>query len=236
MDEKEIFKMFDYVDEDVKNTVNTNENCGEFIPAAYSSNTEYISRFICENFGISKPDVFMDLIPEVIHVDVFCAHPTEEKPYYVIMTSGLSEYAMKCEKNEDSRCELMMLLPKDWNIQSTASTLWNWPISVLKQAARCTYTSDEALYEYSCFKFEPFAENTELCALLSVRPTDEKLRFITGADGAVINVYIAVPIYREELDFTAANGAEALLEKIFGTVNIPDSAYVIDTDRINSCI
>ncbi|MBQ8825705.1 MAG: suppressor of fused domain protein [Oscillospiraceae bacterium] len=247
MDEKDIFKMFDYIAEEIKNNGIGHEDGGEYILPADSLNTEHISDFICENFGVDNPDVFHELLSAIVHIDVFCALPSEEKPYYTLITSGMSDLPMTFGDNVDKtyaedncRCELMMLLPREWNIKSTASTLWNWPINILKSAARYPHGSKTWIGEWHDIQFtdpiEPFAENTQLCALLFVRPTDEKLRYITGENGMKINVYIAVPIYKEEMEFKLENGAEALLEKIFGTGEIPDSAYVIDINRKNACI
>ncbi|MBQ8780099.1 MAG: suppressor of fused domain protein [Oscillospiraceae bacterium] len=247
MDEKDIFKMFDYIAEDVKNNFDDSAVGGEYILPADSLNTEHISDFICENFGVINPDVFHELISEIIHVDVFCVPPSEEKPYHVLMTSGMSDLPMTFRENiskeyteNNCRCELMMLLPKEWNIKSTASTLWNWPINVLKMTARYPHGDKTWIGEWHDIQFtdpaEPFAENTELCALLFVRPTDEKLRFITGENGMKINVYIAVPIYKEELEFKLEHGAEALIEKLFGTEAVSDSNFVVDIDRKNVCI
>lgn len=247
MDEKDIFKMFGYIAEELKNNTESSENGGEYIPLADSLNTEHISDFIRENFGVDNPDVFHELLSAIIHIDVFCAPPSEEKPYYTLITSGMSDLPMtfgdhvdKAYAENNARCELMMLLPKEWNIKSTASTLWNWPINILKSSARYPHGSKTWIGEWHDIQFtdpaEPFAENTQLCALLFVRPTNEKLRFITGENGMKINVYITVPIYKEEMEFKLEHGAEALLEKLFGTEEVPDSAYIVDINRKNVCI
>lgn len=247
MDEKDIFKMFDYIAEDVKNDSDDSSVGGEYISAADSLNTEHISNFICKYFGVAKPDVFNELISEIIHVDVFCVPPTEEKPYHTLMTSGMSALPMTFTDDisreyaeNNCRCELMMLLPKEWNIKSTASTLWNWPINVLKMSARYPHSEKTWIGERHDIKFtepvEPFAENTELCALMFIRPADEKLRYITGEGDMKINIYIAVPLYKEELEFKLEHGTEALLEKLFGSGEISDSAFVVDINRKNVCI
>ena len=247
MDEKDIFKMFDYIADEIKNGSNDFEDEEDYILPADSINTEHISDFICKNFKVSNPDVFHELLSQIIHVDVFCVAPTKEKPYYVLMTSGMSDLPMtfndSIDKNyaeNNCRCELMMLLPKEWNIKSTASTLWNWPINILKSSARYPHGSKTWIGEWHDIQFtdpiEPFAENTKLCALLFVRPSDENLRYISGEDGMKINVYIAVPIYKEEMEFKLEHGAEALLERLFGTGEVPDSSYVIDINRKNVCI
>ena len=247
MDEKDIFKMFDYIAEDEENSSDDSTVGGEYISLADSLNTEHISNFICEYFGVENPDVCHELISEIIHVDVFCVPPTEEKPYHTLITSGMSDLPMTFSDSisreyaeNNSRCELMMLLPKEWNIKSTASTLWNWPINVLKMTARYPHCDKTWIGEWHDIQFtapaESFAENTKLCALIFIRPADEKLRFITGENGMKINVYIAIPLYKEELEFKLEHGAEALLEKLFGTGEISDSAFIVDINRKNVCI
>ena len=237
MDEKDIFEMFDYVADDDKNNGSGAESGGQYISPAESLNTEYIGRFIEENFCEDNPHVFNELLSQTVHLDVFCVPPSEDRDYGILLTSGMSDLPMNTDNNEDSRAELMMLLPEEWNINSTASTLWNWPMQYLKKAARYPHINKTSVSCCGDMNFnEPFAENTGFCALVFVRPTEEALRVICGSDGMKINVYVAVPIYKEELEFKAEHGAQALIEKIYGTEEIPLSGYVVDINRKNSCI
>lgn len=74
-------------------------------------------------------------------VDVLVVPPTDERPFYVLVTRGLSEMHMNVHplaKHSPSRIELVICLPKTWEVSLEAfrkSEQYFWPVRQLKRHA-----------------------------------------------------------------------------------------------------
>ena len=72
-------------------------------------------------FGNYK-NVFHEIASPDIHLDVCIVEPTEEDPYYKLVTMGAGAYKMaipeKWQKYQLDYAEYVIYLPKDWNINS----------------------------------------------------------------------------------------------------------------------
>ena len=84
----------------------------------------------------------------------------------------------------------------------------------------------------------PFAENTELCAMMLLTPwlffpgTEEALCPLPG--GKSVRFYQMIPIYQEELDLKLRDGAQALLKQM-ERQRVLDRAAILDPNRPNAC-
>ena len=90
---------------------------------------------------IGKIDgVYHEILSDLIHLDVLCVPATPERPYQVILTSGVSDLPMNVpEGMEDfNRVELMMALPPKWPLMQKAFDDENnyWPVRWLKMIGR----------------------------------------------------------------------------------------------------
>jgi hypothetical protein len=76
---------------------------------------ELISEHIEKHLG-TPATVFHELISDLVHIDVHIVAPTEERPFYSLITSGMSDKPMNApEGAEEFRyAELMICLPADW--------------------------------------------------------------------------------------------------------------------------
>ncbi|MBQ2824229.1 MAG: suppressor of fused domain protein [Oscillospiraceae bacterium] len=247
-DKEKLDDLFGKLAEGIKDGKISPEDFRTLFMPADSLNTEHIEDFLDTNFPDDNGRVLHEMLSEKIHLDVFYRNPAENRPYYVLMTSGMSDLPMTFDEDcgdefikDHSRAELMMFLPPDWDMDSK-DECWFWPIRALKASARFPHLCDTWIGHGHDIQFtepcEPFADNTKLCSMLFTRPHDEKLRFIEGEDGEKINIYVAVPIYEEEMNFKIPleNGGDALLEKLFGTGEIPVERYVVDINRKNVCL
>ncbi|MGN0696166.1 MAG: suppressor of fused domain protein [Oscillospiraceae bacterium] len=219
---------------------------------AESLNTDYIGDFLDEQFPGGEVRVFHELLSERVHIDVFIKEPAEDRQFYVLMTSGMSDLPMTVpesfsdeQKAKYERAELMMFLPKDWHFhdEEAKDEKWYWCIRALKTAARYPHLCGSWIAHGHDIQFtepvEPFAENTKLCALIFAYPLEERLRYITGQDGMRINVYMAVPIYEEEMNYKLSieeDGGTALLVKLFPKDETPLEDFVVDINRKNCCL
>lgn len=104
-------------------------------PDMSGSSLEAIEAHIKAHAG--KVDtVWHEILSDIVHIDVHVVKPTADRPYYTLITSGMSDLPMKApEKVGDCRfAELMICLPADWPMTQEA---WNdprhyWPIRALK--------------------------------------------------------------------------------------------------------
>lgn len=106
---------------------------------------EAIDAHIAAHIGPVR-SVYHELISPLVHVDVHVIAPTEARPCWVLVTSGMSDLPMKVpEAAADKRyAELMVCLPKDWPIPADGAAVGvgeaedpsYWPVRCLKFLAR----------------------------------------------------------------------------------------------------
>ena len=214
----------------------------ETIPQYYYTEKEMekVSAYIELQYG-GYEIVAHEVVSPDIHCDIVIVPPTQEQPYYKLITMGAGAYKMNIPKELKSevcdRAEYVIFLPKDWDLESQEEKDY-WPIRMLKTIARLTVNTDDWLCNTHTIQLtqdgSPVAENTGFnsCALL----------FSTGKDGQKVNplkmgffgkkvaFYQLYPLYPEELEFKLRNSIGELLDKI-GT----DENLIIDIHRKNYC-
>jgi hypothetical protein len=185
--------------------------------------------------------VFHELISDKVHLDVHVVEPGEGRPFYTLVTSGMSERPMTMPPDSVSPpfAELVVCLPPDWKVSQEAFADENnyWPVRWLKTIARLPHDYRTWLgYGHTVPHGdppEPYAENTRFCCLLLLRPTKFGADFhiLEGPDGKRTAFYVLVPLYPEEVTFKLAKGTEPL-EELFRTHGVTE---VIDLTRVNVC-
>ncbi len=180
-----------------------------------------LDEFICDMFGSYK-NVFHELVSPDIHLDVCIVDPTEEDPYYKLVTMGAGAYAMDIPEKWRGygleRAEYVIYLPKDWDLGSSAEEDY-WPIRTLKNTARLPILCNTWLgYGHTVQSDEdgsPYASNTGFNSIVLKFGENRKgdVRLILP-NGKTVNFYEIVPLYPEELAYKMENGADALFEKM----------------------
>lgn len=176
--------------------------------------------FIQENFGEFE-QVFHEIVSPDIHLDVIIVPPTEEAPFYKLITMGMGAFAMNVPANlkeyELEHAELILYLPKDWNIQSPDEKDY-WPLRYLKILGRLPIENNTWLgfghTLHGDAEQRPFAENTGLNSILLLNGTNlkyEKLNLHLSS-GKKINFYQIFPLYQEELEYKMQHSVGELLE------------------------
>lgn len=195
--------------------------------------------YIQENFGEYK-EVLHEIISPDIHLDIIVVPPTDEDPYYKLITMGVGAYAMNIPENlrgeELEHMELVLYLPKTWDIKSSDEKDY-WPIRYLKILGRLPINMDTWLgFGHTIHGNEdmtPFAENTELNSFVLLTACNlmyERLD-LTLSSGKKINFYQMFPLYQEELDYKLENGLDALLDLFDDEDILP----VLNIKRHNYC-
>jgi predicted Zn finger-like uncharacterized protein len=179
-----------------------------------------------------------EILSEFVHVDVHLVAPTEEKPYWTLITSGMSNLPMAIPEGAEAPrfAEVMISLPPDWPIHSKDGR-HDWPIGWLRWLARFPH-------EYQTFlgwghtvpngdPAEPFADDTGLCCALLLNPALVPVDFLELRfdDEKTIHFYAFVPLYKEEVAFKLKHGSEPLVERLARI----GATELLDVRRKNVC-
>lgn len=199
---------------------------------------EALEAYIEQQYGEIET-VFHELKSPDIHLDIYVVKPTEEAPYYKLISLGVGAYQMHVPQNLQSlgmdRAELVVFLPANWNIKS-AKEVDYWPIRMMKQVGRlpimCKTWIGEG-HSISSEDGEPYAENTKLnsCFLLCADDNQGADQSILLPSGKKVRFYQIISVYQEEMDYKLELGVGALLQRL--DENGID--MVIDPKRKNVC-
>jgi hypothetical protein len=196
--------------------------------------TEHIERHIgpVGNVYASAADDEPEV--RIVHVP-----PSETRPVHTLITAGMSERPMKVSKHDaPTRLELMMTLPRTWQLGVEAPTeeQWAWPIELLRKLARRAHTPGGWLGWGHIVPNEeppkPYARSTRQCAALIVPSLLVPTAFYelkTPADASIV-FYAVVPIYNEEYELGRTAGTDALFRRLIDR----DFNDVVDPGRRNA--
>ena len=173
---------------------------------------------------------------EGFHLDLLVVPPTEEDDFYQIVTMGAGAYRMNVPEtlkdDELEYAEYIMYLPKDWPVDKLDDDC-AWPYYVLRSAARLPMRQNSWLgYGHTILEHSDgsqFAEgagfnSTLLINTFSLKGETLKLRL---SSGKLINFYLLVPLYPDELKFKKKFGAYNLLNYLEDTPDFP----IVNTAR-----
>ncbi len=169
-------------------------------------------------------------------MDIMVIPPTEEDPFYQLVTMGAGAYRMNVPEEfrdkELEHAEYVMWLPEDWPVD-TADDSNFWPYIVLMNASRLALRHDSWLgFGHTIqptLDGSPFAESTGFNSSLLIDAPSKygeplKLRM---SSGKLINFYLLVPLYPDELKFKKKFGAYNLLNYLEDTPDFP----IVNTAR-----
>lgn len=171
------------------------------------------------------------------HIDVYWINSNKFPDFTILLTCGISRYEMNIPEfsNANSRIELMIILPKDWNLKGVnwKDEEMSWPILHLKAAAKIPYEQNiwiESGHTIAYTGSEEHFPGTKFISSI-VLPSislDEEFTFIKENETQFLTL---VPIYEEELSFKLRKGSQKLIERL-EKYNINDQ---FDIDRRNTC-
>lgn len=201
---------------------------------------EKVSEYIGQQYGEYK-DVLHEIVSPDIHCDIIVVPPTEEQPYFKLVTMGAGAYKMKIPKKLKldvcDRAEYVIFLPKDWNLDSGNEEDF-WPIRMLKTIARLTVNTEDWLcYSHTIQLTQdgsPVAENTGFnsCALMySTGKNGQIVKPLKlGIFGKKVAFYQLYPLYPEELKFKVEHSIDELIDKFD-----KKESQIINIHRKNYC-
>ena len=215
----------------------------EIVPQYFYTEKEMdkLSAYIEQQYGKFET-VGHEVASPDIHCDIVIVPPTEEQPYYKLVTMGAGAYKMNVPKGLSGVCdraEYVVYLPKDWNLESDKEEDW-WPIRMLKTVARLPVRTNDWLYIGHTVNLtgdgSPVAANTEFnsCALfVSVGKDSQVVEPLKlGLFGKKVAFYQLYPLYQEELEYKLEHSFDDLIDKI-DDEDLFD--HVINIRRKNYC-
>jgi hypothetical protein len=190
-----------------------------FDQESHQALTQHITRYVGP-----IDHVLHEPLPETIPIDLHIVAPTPERNYFTLVTAGMSDLPMRVPPgHEDEQyAELVMCLPPNWDLSETGlkDARHNWPLHWLKLLARLPHTYGTRLSALHTVPngdpAQPFAENTDMCCMLILKP------FLFGGDfltleatpEKTIQLLSVIPIYPEEMTFKLQHGIYELLPKL----------------------
>lgn len=199
---------------------------------------ESLENYIESNFG-KIGNVFHEIISPDIHCDIYVIEPTEEQDYYTLVTGGMGAYDMNVSEhfNSPQNAELVIHLPKDWNLQSKEEEDY-WPLRWLKLLARLPIEQETFLGWGHTIPTGEALEGTNFKGFLLVSADDknnsDEIACVQLPTEREVYFYHIIPIYEEEMYFKLENDAGNLLE-LFSDNNILYPP-VVDINRPNVCV
>jgi hypothetical protein len=185
--------------------------------------------------------IYEDPEQNYVRLRVHLVRPTPERPFYTLVTSGMSDRPMVTPQGaeEYSLAELVISLPRNWNIDQLNSDddRHAWPLNWLKHLARFPH-------QYGTWLFmghtvpngeppEPFAPRTNFSCMVLSAPVlcadDGHELAITGETS--VHFCSVIPIFQEEMDFALNHSSEDLL----GRLEEAEVTELLDPKRKNVC-
>jgi len=219
----------------------TPEETGPQPPMQEGVYLEEIEAHFEELFPGRESRVLHELLSDIVHIDVHVMWPTEEQPFYVVYTSGMSDLPMNLpqeisDHEELKYGELYILLPEGWPLSpdSMPPEEAYWPIRMLKFLARFPHQYKTWLGFGHTIPNGP-----------NYTPLDDSVGFggavlswgtgplgtLKTKDGKEIRFYELIPAYKEEIEYKLKYGMDALLEKF----NAAGMNHILDPQRENCC-
>jgi len=192
-------------------------------PDVSDSSIEAISAHIEKHVG-PIATVWHEVLSDLVHVDVHQVAPTDDRPYWTLVTSGMSDLPMAAPKGSEEwqYAELMLCLPKEWKMEQTDfnDERHYWPIRWLKILARFPHEYKTWLsWGHSMPNGDPSSAihpSVPFEGVILLRPQTVSNEFwrLQIRDGKVIHFFSLVPVYPGEMNLKLKEGTEEL-EKRF---------------------
>lgn len=187
-----------------------------------------VNEHIKEHFGTD----FFVLHEEksaTIHVDIHVVKPTSPKPFFTLLTSGMSDLDMTVPEDfEDwALAELCLCLPPTWPLGMTncgwREPKYSWPIRILQQAARYPHMHRTWLGWGHSVPLVPSdgadPEEARFKGTVFLRPQTfpESAGEVATADGRTIRYLAVIPLLPPELTYKQSLGIETFAERLFAS-------------------
>lgn len=207
------------------------------IPNSVEIIDSHLDHFFDDNADIVVLD---EIESELIHRDIYFIKATEDRPFHILLSCGMSAIPMKIPEDIESSelAEVMILLPKEWNLdyESFSDELNYWPIRIMKELMLLPHQNKTWLgfgHTFGHEDDEEFAEGVGFNSVMLAYSMELSADFtqIELENSELIDIYTLIPLYKEELEFKKQNSAYDLLER-FDKFEIEE---ILNVGRKNVC-
>ncbi len=198
-----------------------------------------LESYIEERFG-AFDEVMHEIVSPDIHLDIAIVHPTDEQPFYKLVTMGAGAYKMnvpkELKKAKLERAEYVICLPKGWKLNSGDEQDY-WPIRQLKTIGRLPIFCNSWLgfgHTVQNEDCKPYAPNTKFNSMVLINAGGKDFHGVKPLKIGLfeqVNFYQLYPLYQEELDFER----EHSMDELAGLMDEDDDC-VVNINRRNACI
>ena len=220
----------------MQNDDNTDQNLPLYLYTEKQLNT--VDSFIEKEYG-TYDEVFHEIVSPDVHLDIVIVPPTDEQPYYKLVTMGAGAYKMnvptELKKYKLERAEYVIFLPKEWDIKSDKEEYY-WAIRQLKAIARLPINCDSWLaFGHTVTANEdssPVAENTKFNSFVflnSIGKNNQVVKPLKLNLFEEVNFYQLFPLYQEELEYKL----EHSLDDLFNKIAEEDLDFIVNINRKN---
>jgi hypothetical protein len=167
--------------------------------------------------------VFHELISPGLHLDLVFFPATDDRPFQVVVTEGVSDMPMRVSERMKAfeRQEFFICLPRDWPVpdgMNSDERSW-WPMRLLKVLGRLPHDMRSFVAPATTVPngdpAKPYAEGTELCAALVWSPVGMPHGFAEVATRTgTLRLSHVIPITASECAFKLQLGHEELYKAL----------------------
>lgn len=216
------------------------------VPQAFGAYAGEVTARFEETFPGRESFVFHEIVSDIVHIDVNIMRPTEDKPFYVLYTTGMSDLPMtlpdELRDREDLKyAELLLFLPADWEFGKELAlgkdlpSRYYWPVGLMMFLARFPHQYQTWLGWGHTIPngpgYAPLDDSVGFSAAVLTGGGDGPLGTLKTKDGKLIHFYMVVPAYKEEIQYKLKYGMEKLAE-LFQS---GDFSMILDIRRPNLC-
>ena len=198
-------------------------------PALVEAVAQHVERFVGKPAGLAS-----EAVSPYVHVDVHVVEPSDARPAYTLVTSGMSERPMAAPDG-DAYAELVMVLPPTWpgpDSPQFDTREARWPYELLQDLARLPHEFGTRLWSGHTVPNgdppEPYASNTSLCGALLAPPLIHPDGFDQLAVGErEIRFFAVIPLHRDEMQLKLDRGLDAL----YDLLDAAEITEILNADR-----
>jgi hypothetical protein len=195
-----------------------------------------VVRHMTRHYGKPKPLAFQEIVPSALPIAVHVVPASTKRKAITLFTTGMSAEPLTVpEGRENYRfAELVLRLPADWPMTPKAIEKPEnlWPFLALRSVARRPHEQktwlDTATILENGSPAQPLAAGVPFTAWLALTDESETGRALV-ADGRVIQFYLLVPLYPEEVRLEREKGITELI-KLFQKHKV---SMTVDLNRKN---
>jgi hypothetical protein len=176
-----------------------------------------------------------------VHVDTHVVRPTTDRPYFTLLTSGMSDLDMRMPKGlEDlALAEVCLCLPREWPLGMDdfgwREPRYFWPLAILRSAAKYPHIHQTWFsWGHTIGNVErpkPLSSETGFTGVMLLNPATfpEGADTVKTEDGRTIQYLALIPLFEQEMRFKKKFGSDVLEEKLIEA----DITELLDPKRLS---